>query len=70
MSDHYEPSIWQRVELGDQTVVKIAPSGMVKIEQITGGELVTIWLAPDQVALLYDYLHQAALTQSEAQELP
>ncbi len=52
MSDAYEASIWQHINLGDGTVAKIAPSGMVKLEQTTGGELVTIWLAPEQAAQL------------------
>jgi hypothetical protein len=52
MSDDYVATIWPRVELGDQTVAKIAPSGMVKLEQITDGELVTMYLSPDQVARL------------------
>jgi hypothetical protein len=57
-------TIWRRIDLGDSTVAKLTPRGMVKLEQITGGELVTIWLAPDQVrALIHDYLHQAALTR-------
>jgi hypothetical protein len=50
--DDYVATIWPRVELGEGTVAKLAPSGMVKLEQTTGGELVTIWLAPDQVAQL------------------
>jgi hypothetical protein len=52
MSDDYAATIWPRIDLGEGTVAKLSPSGMVKLEQITGGELVTIWLAPEQVAQL------------------
>ena len=64
MSDTYEPSIWPRVNLGDGTVAKLAPSGMVKLEQTIGGELEIMYLSPDQVALLYNYLHQAAIMKA------
>jgi len=44
MSDDYEPSIWPRVNLGDGTVAKLAPSGMVKLEQTIGGQLEILYL--------------------------
>ncbi len=59
MSDTYEPSIWPRVDLGNGTVAKLAPSGMLKLEQAIGGILEIMYLSPEQVQTLIDYLHQA-----------
>ncbi len=59
MSDEYVSTIWQRIELGDQTVVKIAPSGMLKIEQTIGGTLEIMYLSADQTAILvHELTHQ------------
>jgi hypothetical protein len=63
MSDEYVPTIWQRIELGDQTVVKIAPSGMLKIEQTIGGQLEIMYLSADQAKrLVHELMHKASKT--------
>jgi hypothetical protein len=55
-SDDQALTIWDRVDLGDQTVVKVSPSGMLKIEQTINRVMETTYLSAQQTAILLDFL--------------